>query len=408
MDWIEKNIKNLNFQLIVAIILGLIVGLIFPAFSKAIMPLGTIFLNMLKMIMVPLVFISILNGICRIRKGKIFEKNLIKIVLYFIITSVIAIILGIIIGCIFNIGKNIENSFLEAEITEEYKYSIVDNIVSWFPTNIFEAFKNADIPQILIISLLVGFAINKQGEKGKKIYNVIEYCYDIIINIVNIIMKFAPIGTFALIANMVLTLNKSFIVTLALYIFADIIGCSIIIFIEYSIMLKVIANVSPKYFFKKVWKIIVVAVTTTSSVATLPISLKCLKDDMKVEDEFASFALSLGNAINKDGMAFPLGLISIFAANLYGVPITIGYILNVIFVSLLLSMSTASVKGAGIVISSNMLQSLGFSLGLVPVLTTIWPVIDPGHTTANCIGDICCIKIVSERERNIVGESSKK
>ena len=396
------------FQLIVAIILGIIVGLVFPEFSKAIIPLGTIFLNMLKMIMVPLVFVSILNGICRIRKGKKFEKNLIKIVLYFIITSIIAIILGVIIGYGLNLGKNIENNFSESEITEEYSYSIVDNIVSWFPTNIFESFKNANIPQILIISLFVGFAINKQGGKGEKVFNVIEYCYNIIINIVNIIIKFAPIGTFALIANMVLTLNKSFIVTLAVYIFSDIIGCLIIIFIEYSIMLKVLANVSPIYFFKKVWKIIIIAVTTTSSVATLPISLKCLKEDMEVEDEFASFALSLGNAINKDGMAFPLGLISVFAANLYGVPITIGYILNVIFISLLLSMSTASVKGAGIVISSNMLQSLGFSLGLIPVFTTIWPIIDPGHTTANCIGDICCIKIVSERNNNKVEKCKKE
>ena len=190
MNWIKKNMKNISFQLIVAIILGIIVGLVFPEFSKAIIPLGTIFLNMLKMIMVPLVFVSILNGICRIRKGKKFEKNLIKIVLYFIITSIIAIILGVIIGYGLNLGKNIENNFSESEITEEYSYSIVDNIVSWFPTNIFESFKNANIPQILIISLFVGFAINKQGGKGEKVFNVIEYCYNIIINIVNTFISF--------------------------------------------------------------------------------------------------------------------------------------------------------------------------------------------------------------------------
>lgn len=399
MNWIKRNVKNLNFQLIVAIILGLIVGIIFPEFCKPIKPLGTIFLNMLKMIMVPLVFISILKGICRINKGKKFKKNLIKIVVYFVVTSVIAIILGIIIGYSLNLGGNMENVFEENEVVEQYTYSFIDNIVAWFPTNIFESFSTANIPQILVISLFVGFAINKLGERSEKIFKGIDYCYDIVINIVNLIIKFAPIGTFALMANMISTFNNSFIATVALYIVADIVGCLLIIFVEYSIMLKLLANVSPIEFFKKVWKIIIVAVTTTSSVATLPISLKCLKDDMDVEDEFASFALSLGNAINKDGMAFPLGLIAVFAANLYGVPITIGYIVNVIFVSLFLSMSTASVKGAGIVISSNMLQSLGFNLGLVPVLTTIWPIIDPGHTTANCIGDICCTKIVSERNR---------
>ncbi len=400
MNWIKKNVKNLNFQLIIAIILGVIIGIIFPEFSKQIKTLGTIFLNMLKMIMVPLVFISILKGICRINKGKKFKKNLIKIVVYFVVTSIMAIILGIIIGYSLNLGGNMENVFEENEVVEQYTYSFIDNIVAWFPTNIFEAFSTANIPQILVISLFVGFAINKLGERSEKVFNGIDYCYDIVINIVNIIIKFAPIGTFALIANMISTFNNSFIETVALYIIADIVGCLLIIFVEYSIMLKLLANVSPIEFFKKVWKIIIVALTTTSSVATLPISLKCLKDDMGVDDEFASFALSLGNAINKDGMAFPLGLIAVFAANLYGVPITIGYIVNVIFVSLFLSMSTASVKGAGIVISSNMLQSLGFNLGLVPVLTTIWPIIDPGHTTANCIGDICCIKIVSERNKD--------
>ena len=246
------------------------------------------------------------------------------------------------------------------------------------------------------------------GDKVKGVINLFDEGTEIMFKITDIVMSFSPYGILALMSELVHTLDLSTLAQVGVFILTDYAGLLIILLIVYPIQLKLMSKIPVIPFFKAVSPVMLVAASTTSSAACLPVSLKLADESFHVPEKIYGFGLTAGSSINSNGMAVAIGVISVFACNLYGMPLTAGIVTQFIITGLLLSMGTAGVKGAGVVLSTVMLQSLGLPLTLVPVLAAIWPIIDIGHTTMNVVGDMVGVCIIADRSGEMDTERFKK
>jgi Na+/H+-dicarboxylate symporter len=220
---------------------------------------------------------------------------------------------------------------------------------------------------------------------------------DVMLKLTEFVMAFAPYGILALVANMVGSLGASMLKEVGRFIITDYIGLIIISVVEYPLLLKLIGKLSPARFYRNVAPVMLVAASTTSSNATLPAGMNAAQEAEGVPEKVYGFTLPLGATVNMDGMANAIGVIAVFACNLYGMKISPALIFEFVFLSLVLSTGCAGVKGAGIVMSGVLLQTLGMPLTLLPVLAAVWPILDIGHTTMNVAGDHVGTCIVANR-----------
>ncbi len=385
-------------QILVAIVIGILIGVVSPAAAEAISPLGDIFLNLLKMLIVPLVFFSITNGICKMQNGKQLRSVGGRIVLYYIISSAAASVFGVIGGMITQPGKNITDFILSEEAAEATDFNMIDNIISWFPSNIVKAMAEANMIQIIVFCLFLGVALLALGDKAKNITKFIEEGNEIMLKITEYVIAISPIGILALMASMVSTLTGAMMKEVIVFIAT--IDLTIVVFavVFYPAVLKFVGHLSITKFFKKASASMLVAFTTTSSAATLPVSIKVAEEDLGCSEQVYGFTLPLGNTCNMDGAAIQYSVIAIFACNLFGIPLTPERIFQFIFLSLILSIGAAGVKGAGIVMSTIIIQTLigDSGLTLIPILAAIWSTLDPFATCANNVGDLTGTTIVSK------------
>ncbi len=384
-------------KILVAIALGVVIGMVSPAAAEALTPLGDVFLRLLKMLIVPLVFFTLISGVCKTGDVKQLRSVGGRVVFYYLLTSTIAAAIGMIFALITQPGKGTTDFLTGVEAAQAAEYSFISNIVSWVPTNIVEAMATANMLQIIFFSITFGVALLVIGDKVAPLVSVIDQCAEGMLKVTDFVMAFSPYGILALMAGMVSTLSGAMMKEVIVFILTDIVACVAFIFICYPLMLKLLAKVSPIKFVRNIAPAMLVAASTSSSAATLPVSIKCAGENLGVPEYIYGFSLPLGNTCNMNGMAIAIGCISVFACNLYGMPITAGLLIQFVFLGLILSVGAAGVKGAGVVMSTVLLQTLGLPLTLIPILAAIWPVIDPGHTTANNVGDLACTTVVAAK-----------
>lgn len=395
MNWWIK--RPLYVKIFIGVALGVILGLILGPNTKYIKPFGDIFVRLLKMLIVPLTFFTLASGVTKMGDMKSLRSIGGKILIYYLITSAFAAAVGMITALISNPGKEVAGLLDAGAKVETPAFNFVDNIVSWFPTNPIESMANTNMLQIIIFALFVGCALLALGEKVKNLTNLFDQCTDLMIKITDFVMGFAPYGILALVADMVSSLGSKMLAAVGKFIVTDYVALIIILCVVYPLLMKFLGKINPIKFYKNIAPVMLVAASTTSSNATLPVSLSVAEKNLGIPERVYGFSLPLGATVNMDGMAAALGVIAVFASNLYGVPITGSSMMQFIFLGLVLSVGAAGVKGAGIVMSSVLLQSLGMPLTLVPILAAIWPILDIGHTTTNVTGDLCGTTIVSSR-----------
>ena len=383
-------------KIIAGIILGSIIGFVSPDAAIAIAPLGTLFLNLLKMLIVPLVMATLISGICKMGDTKQLTSVGSRIVIYYLITSTIAAIIGTIFALITQPGRGVTD-LLTDEIGESVTYNFIDNVVSWIPTNIVQAMSEANMLQIIVFSLFFGVVLLNLGDKVAPLVKDIDLFADVMLKMTEYVIAFAPYGIMALVANMISTMSSAMMQQVVVFILTDIAACLVMIIIGYPLLLKLFSKLNVMKFMKKILPCMLVAASTTSSAATLPVSLKVAKEDLGIEEKVCGFTLPLGNTCNMDGAAIGYACISVFACNLYGVTITPAVIFQIIFLGLIISIGSAGVKGAGIVMSTVLMESLGMPLTIIPILSAIWCLIDPGHTTCNNVSDLVGTGIIADR-----------
>ena len=290
-------------KILIGVVIGLIIGLVSPKAAEVISPLGDIFLRMLKMLIVPLVFFSITSGVCKMGDVKQLRTVGIRYVLWIIASAVIAAICGVIGGLIVQPGRGTTEFLATAEAQS---YSFIDSVISWFPTNIVESMANANMLQIIVFCLFLGVALLALGDKAKTVIRFIDEGSEVMLKITEYVIEFSPFGILSLIATMVSTISGAMMKEVLVFLITDNVICLLILILVFPLIIKLLAKLPPFGFMRKIAPAILVAVSTSSSAATLPVSIKISEEDLGIPENIYGFTLPLGNTAGMTGFAVPV------------------------------------------------------------------------------------------------------
>ena len=400
----QKNKKKLShaMQIFIALVLAIIAGLLLQNYAdfaeNYIKPFGTIFLNLVKFIVVPIVLFSIMSGIISMRDIKKVGSIGLKTIVYYMCTTAFAITFRLIGG---NLFKRLFPVVATTDLTYEAaeKTSFMDTIVNIFPSNFVSPMVEANMLQIIVMAILIGFAIILVGEEKNK--RVVTACNDmnaVFMKCMEMILKLSPIGVFCLLCPVIAANGATIIGSLAMVLLAAYICYIVHAIVVYSISVKAIGGISPKTFFKEMLPAIMFAFSSASSVGTLPINMECV-EKMGVSREVSSFVLPLGATVNMDGTAIYQGVCAIFIASCYGIDLTLPQMLTIILTATLASIGTAGVPGAGMVMLAMVLTSVGLPVDGIALVAGVDRIFDMGRTTVNITGDASCCVVVNNLEK---------
>ena len=393
----EKKKLSLAAQIFIALILGIIAGLLFQNYvdfaKDYIKPIGTIFLNLIKFIVCPIVLFSILSGIVSMRDIKKVGMIGGVTVVYYFCTTAIAIIIGLLVANIFKgVFPALSTSGLEYAAPEGSKP--MDVLVNVFPSNFLAPIVNANMLQIIVMAIIIGFAIILIGDKAKGAIDGINTLNDIFMKCMEMILKLSPVGVFCLLTPVIAENGPDVIGSLAKVILCAYICYLLHAIIVYSIAVFTMGGMTPLKFFKGMLPAIVFAFSSASSVGTLPLNMEC-SENLGASNEVTSFVLPLGATINMDGTAIYQGVCAIFIASCYGINLTLPQMITIVLTATLASVGTAGVPGAGIVMLTMVLTSVGLPIEGIALVAGVDRIFDIGRTTLNITGDASCAIIVS-------------
>lgn len=394
---------SLAIQIFIALVLAIIVGLILgekgaPFASSYIKPFGTIFLNLIKFIVCPIVLFSIMSGIVSMRDVKKVGSIGLKTVVFYLCTTAIAIIIGLGVA---SLAKGLFPMIATTDLSysANASTSFMDTIVGIFPSNFVAPLLNANMLQIIVMAIVVGFAIVVIGEKRD--IKVVEGFLDlneIFLKCMEMILKLSPIGVFCLLCPVIAQNGSQIIGSLAMVLLVAYICYILHAVLVYSVSVFTMGGVSPIKFFKGMMPAIMFAFSSASSVGTLPINMKCV-DELGADKEISSFVLPLGATINMDGTAIYQGVCAVFIAACYGINLTLPQMLTIVLTATLASIGTAGVPGAGMVMLAMVLTSVGLPVDGIALVAGVDRIFDMGRTTVNITGDAACAIVVSNIER---------
>ncbi|GAB4115661.1 MAG: dicarboxylate/amino acid:cation symporter [Candidatus Caldatribacteriota bacterium] len=385
-------------KILIGFVLGIILGAIWGPGIAWIKPVGTIFLSLLKMLIIPLIFSTLVVGVSSIAEPKKLGRVAGKTIAYYLVTTAFAIIIGLLMGNILRPGAGM-NLVLEGAAKEAAKApSLIDTLVNLIPTNPIGAMAQGTVLQVIVFALFFGYAMTRAGEKGTAVLKFFEGFAETMYKLTGIVMEFAPYGVFALIATTVGAHGLSVLLPFAKLIFAVYLGVIIHEVVVYSGMVSIIAKMKPGKFFKGFSEAALLAFTTCSSSATLPVSMRVTQDNLGVSNTISSFVLPLGATVNMDGTALYQGICALFVAQAYNIPLGFGGQLTVLLTALLASVGTAGVPGAGLVMLTMVLTAVGLPLEGVALIAGIDRILDMARTSCNVTGDAACAVVVAKTE----------
>ena len=422
--------KQLHWQIIIGMVLGALYGILaanqgWNEFTQNwISPFGEIFLNLLKLIAMPLVLTSLICGVASLSDFKKLSRMGGKTIGLYLATTAIAVTIGLAVVNIINPGdklppKTAENlqSQYQADVAKRSK--VAENtkergplqpLVDMVPDNFFgSASSNRNMLQIVFFSLLVGIALIQIPEnKRKPVFDVVNGLQEVVIKIVFIIMLIAPVGVFALIANTITTLakdNPQQIVTLlgslGWYCAAVIIGLLIHALLVYIGLLKILTKISVTHFLKSISQAQLLAFSTSSSGATLPVTMKCAEEKLGASKEVSSFVLPLGATINMDGTALYQAVAAVFIAQVFDIPLSFGAQVTIVLTAVLASIGTAAVPGAGIVMLIIILEAISVPGAGIALILGVDRILDMCRTVVNVTGDSAVNAIIASSENQL-------
>lgn len=398
----QKKKLSLAIQIFIGLGLGIIAGLIFMAVGKAdlaityVKPFGTIFLNLIKFIVVPIVLCSIICGVISMQDIRKVGSIGWKTVVYYMLTTACAVVIGLVFANIFKgTFQVLQTTNLEYEVAQTTNF--MDTLVNIFPSNIIQPLADATMLQVIVIALFFGFGIILAGEKGEPLAKVITSLSDVSMIIMELILKLSPIGVFCLITPVVAENGPAILGSLAMVLLTAYICYIVHMVVVYSTTVKTMGGVSPIAFFKGMAPAMVMAFSSASSVGTLPLNLEC-SQKLGAKKDIASFVLPLGATINMDGTAIYQGVCAVFIATCFGIDLTLTEMLTIVLTATLASIGTAGVPGSGMIMLAMVLQSVGLPVEGIALVAGVDRIFDMGRTVVNITGDASCAIVVSALE----------
>ena len=411
----EKKKLSLPAWIFIGMLAGIAAGLIF-AFAglgdfttEWIKPIGTIYVNLLKFLVVPVVLFSIADGVISLKDLKRVGSVGLKTFVYYMITTALAVVIGLVLVNLFKGSftplPSADLGALEYEAKEAP--SVMQVIVNIFPSNLLQPMVSSDMLPVIVTAIFLGAGVLAAGEKGQKIAELINCGEEVIMQIMMMIIKFTPIGVFCLMANVVAVNGADIIGKLALIIGVAYIGYIVHVVVVYGLSVKFLSKMSPIKFFKGVLPAAVFAFTSTSSVASLPVSKECC-DEMGVEKDISSFVLPLGATINMDGTAIYQCVAAIFLAKCIGMDLGITQMVTIVVTATLASIGTAGTSGAGMIMLAMVLEAVGIPTTYIGIIYGIDRLFDMGRTALNVVGDASCAICVNHWEAKAAAQKAAK
>jgi Na+/H+-dicarboxylate symporter len=393
----------LAFWIFVGLIVGVVAGLILMAVPNGvtiansyIKPFGTIFLNLVKFIVVPIVLFSITAGVISMNDMKQVGSVGVKTIVYYLCTTAVAVVIALVLANLAS-GLFPQLSTADASYTAPDAVSPMDTLVGIFPSNPIAPLANATMLQVIVIAILLGFGIILAGEKGVVAAQVVESFNEVSMKIMDLIIRLSPIGVACLLAPVVAENGPKLLAGLAMVLLVAYVGYILHAGVVYSFTVKTLAGLSPIAFFKGMVPAMMMAFSSASSVGTLPFTLECA-ENLGARKEVASFVIPLGATINMDGTAIYQGVCAVFIAACYGIHLTVGQMVTIVLTATLASIGTAGVPGAGMVMLAMVLESVGLPVAGIGLVYGVDRIFDMGRTTINITGDAACAIIISKME----------
>ena len=360
---------------------------------------GQIFVNSLKMLVVPLVFISLVCGTCSLSDPKKLGRLGGKSIGLYLLTTAIAITLAMTFALLINPGEGV-NMPSTSTFDAKQAPTLVDVIINMFPTNPINAMSSGNMLQVIVFALLFGIAMALSGEAGKRLTAVFEDLNTIILKLVTILMNIAPYGVFFLMAKLFSYIQGDLIVKLIFYFGTVLLVLFIHALIVYPILLKLFTGLNPKTFLNKIKELSIFAFSTSSSSATMPVTLETVTKKLGVDNKVASFTVPLGATINMDGTAIMQGVATVFIAQVFMVDLSFTDYLMVILTATLASVGTAGVPGVGLIMLAMVLNQVGLPVEGIAIIIGVDRLLDMTRTAVNVTGDcmVTCIVAKSEDE----------
>ena len=390
---------SLTSQIALALILAIIAGLLladYPDFvNEYIKPWGTIFLNLLKFIVAPLVFFSIMSGILSMNDVKKVGKLGLRAMLYFMFTTVVAVTLGLLLPSLVKGFIPVVDIASEsaAGAVEVPKVTIMTQIVNMFPGNIIAPFSTMTMIQIIMIALFIGVAMVHVGEKGEMARKITLSFNEVVNKVLQYIMALAPIGVFCMLTPVVVTNGPSVLGSYAFLVGMDY-GCfAIHALAVYATLVWLLGNMSPLRFFKELRPAMLFAFSSDSSVATLPYTMQCT-EKLGVKKDLGNFVLSLGATVNMDGVAIYLGVTSVFIATCCGMDLTMDQYFAIAFAATVASIGTPGIPGGSLALMAMVFASAGIPIEGVAVAAGIDRIVDMARTVMSITGDASCAVVM--------------
>ena len=397
----KKLKSSLALQIFTALVLAIIAGLLLgdhAAFANAyIKPFGTIFLNLLKFVVCPIVLFSILCGMISMKDIKKVGSIGLKTVVYYMLTTAVAIVIGLTMGQLF---KGVFPALSTTDLVYEAKEAtpFMQVLVDIFPSNFLAPLVNANMLQIIVIALFLGFGIILVGDEVAGLRSGIEQINLVFMKVMELILKLSPIGVFCLLTPVVAENGAKIVGSLAMVLLCAYVSYFLHAVVVYSAAVRTLGGVRPIDFFKGMAPAMIFAFSSASSVGTLPLTMEC-SQKLGADKEVSAFVLPLGATINMDGTAIYQGVCAIFIAACFGIELTLAQMATIVITATLASIGTAGVPGAGMVMLTMVLQSVGLPVEGIALVDGVDRIFDMGRTVLNITGDASCAVIVSKLEK---------
>ena len=393
---------QLHWQILIALVLGVIYGLLFPADVKYVSWMGDLFLRALKMVIVPLVLSSIVSGVANIGSGESLGRLGLKTMSYYVTTSLFAIVTGLFfvnmlqpgVGADLGLQKTVEGLSVA-------KQSFGDTLLHIIPTNIFTSFTNGDMLSIIFFAILFGFFITKADTKYQTfLTDLFNSVFEVMMKITMFVIKFTPLGVLGIVAGVVAAQSDllSLVSSLGLYMLSVLLGLAVHATITLPLILKFIGRVDPFKHFKAMRIPLLTAFSTSSSNATLPLTMEAVEFEDGVSNKITSFTLPLGATINMDGTALYECVAAMFISQAYGIHLGFFQQVIVVITALLASIGAAGIPMAGFVMMSVILSAVGLPLEGVGLILAVDKILDMCRTSVNVWSDTCGAAVIAKSE----------
>ena len=387
-------------QILIGLTLGVATGIAFEQDALILAPVGALFLNAIKMLIVPLVFVSLVAGITSMQDSAKLGRISVKTIAIYLVTTAFAVSIGLLFGALFTPG---EGMHMVASAGSEAKQapSLVQILVGLVPSNPVTAFAEGNILQIIVFAIALGVSLNLVGAKAAPAIKLFDSLAEAFYKLTDLIMRCAPYGVFALIAGVVGSHGAEVLLPLAGVIGVIYLASLAHVLLVYGGLLGGLARLSPLRFFQGIAPALAVAFSTSSSAGTLPVSIECARKNLGVSEGVAGFVLPVGATINMDGTAIYQGVLALFIAQAFGVDLSGGQYLMIILTATLASIGTAGIPGAGLIMLGLVLTSVGLPLEGVALIAGIDRILDMARTTVNVAGDLMTTTLVGHSENEL-------